>query len=132
METRRLSLVSPMACAPCRGRQAREADGLCDAQVVLETTARGDKLMHRKEGRVRASEALRRVVEKGHDFAAMLNPALLPMLVRPAPWSAPLSGGYLKAAACVMRTRGDPAQVRKQTGELLPSTLGCGWPLVAA
>ena len=69
----------------------------------------------RVQGRVWPSEALLRVVDAGHNFASILNPALLPMLVRPLPWTGPMSGGYLKCPTPIMRIRGDSSQVLSDT-----------------
>jgi len=62
-------------------------------------------------GRVLASSALRAIIDQGHDFASALNPALLPMLVRPLPWTAHGVGGYLRTRIDLMRTHGDGGQL---------------------
>lgn len=62
-------------------------------------------------GRVLASPALRAIIDQGHDFAAALNPALLPMLVRPLPWTTHGVGGYLRTRIDLMRTHGDGSQL---------------------
>ncbi len=63
-------------------------------------------------GRVAATEGLVALIREGHELASALHPAMLPMLVRPLPWTSPTDGGYLKSDVHVMRIHGDTAQVR--------------------
>lgn len=65
-----------------------EATGFFTLDLV--TTARRDKMY-----RIRPTEVVRGWLEKQHARSELLNPLLMPMVIRPRRWTSPYRGGYL-------------------------------------
>lgn len=70
-----------------------EATGLFTLDLVPKASLRGDK-----QYVIRPTETVERWLEEQHARCEMLDPMLMPMIVRPRRWRSPYVGGYLSSS----------------------------------